>query len=108
MRRVRPIVSWTNVCGMVGDAIAIQQIDHKERLELMAKALEKCREKFRGIPAAYTKDRPLIGVVGEIFCRLNTFSNDDLIRKDEDHGGEALLSGVAGWVWYTYEELRVR
>ena len=31
-------------------------------------------------PDAATASTPLIGIVGEIFCRLNTFSNENLIR----------------------------
>ena len=53
------------------------------------------------MPARYTKGKPLIGVVGEIFCRLNTFSNCDAVRRIEAHGGEAWLSDVSEWVWYT-------
>ena len=44
------------------------------------------------------REIPLIGVVGEIFCRLNTFSNEDLIRKLEGYGAEACLSHIAEWV----------
>jgi predicted nucleotide-binding protein (sugar kinase/HSP70/actin superfamily) len=40
-------------------------------------------------------------VVGEIFCRLNTFSNYDAVRKIEANGGEAWISDVTEWVWYT-------
>ena len=53
------------------------------------------------MPAQYTRDRPLIGVVGEIFCRLNTFSNYEAVRRIEAHGGEAWLSDVVEWVWST-------
>jgi len=42
--------------------------------------------------------------VGEIFCRLNTFSNDDAVRKVEEAGGECWMSDVAEWVWYTNAE----
>lgn len=94
--------------GIVCDAVKTAGIDHAERLELMAAALERARDRFRNIDADYSMDRPLIGVVGEIFCRLNTYSNDDLIRKVEQQGGEAWLSGVAGWVWYTNEEQKAR
>ncbi|HSL91289.1 MAG TPA: hypothetical protein VK863_01465, partial [Candidatus Limnocylindrales bacterium] len=45
--------------------------------------------------------RPLVGVVGEIFCRLNTFSNDDVMRKVEEAGGECWISDVSEWVWKT-------
>ena len=43
-------------------------------------------------------------MVGEIFCRLNTFSNDDLVRRLEEYGGEAWLSDLTEWVWYTNSE----
>lgn len=49
----------------------------------------------------HSKDLPLIGVIGEIFCRLNTFSNNDLIRHLEKMGAEAWLSGVSEWILYT-------
>jgi predicted nucleotide-binding protein (sugar kinase/HSP70/actin superfamily) len=64
-------------------------------------ALTRVRDRFRGLPAKYVKGRPLIGVVGEIFCRLNTFSNREAIRQIEAHGGEAWLADVTEWVWYT-------
>ena len=55
-----------------------------------------------------TRSRPLIGVVGEIFCRQNTFSNFDLIRVVEEQGGECWLSDIGEWVWYTDDEQRRR
>ena len=76
-------------------------LDSRIRLHMMTEALTKVRDLFRAVPARYTKGRPLIGVVGEIFCRLNTFSNYDAVRRIEAHGGEAWLSDVCEWVWYT-------
>ena len=76
-------------------------LSSRQRLEELARALTEARDVLRAVPAKYTTDRPLIGVVGEIFCRLNTFSNSDAVRKIESHGGEAWLSDVAEWVWYT-------
>ncbi|MCK4602738.1 MAG: hypothetical protein KAU28_09745, partial [Phycisphaerae bacterium] len=78
-----------------------QDLSSKDRLRLLMEALVRSRDMFRNAPARYTKDRPLIGVVGEIFCRLNTFSNYDAVRKIEAHGGEAWLADVCEWVWYT-------
>lgn len=67
----------------------------------LIEALIVSRDMYRAVPARYTRDRPLVGVVGEIFCRLNTFSNYDAVRKIEAHGGEAWMSDVTEWVWYT-------
>jgi len=71
------------------------------RLEQLLEAMTESRDLFRAVPADYSQQRPLIGVVGEIFCRLNTFSNQDAVRRIEAHGGEAWISDVTEWIWYT-------
>jgi predicted nucleotide-binding protein (sugar kinase/HSP70/actin superfamily) len=78
-----------------------QNLSHARRLAQMRASLVESRARFRGIPADYREPRPLIGIVGEIFCRLNRFSNQDVIRALERHGGEAWLSDMAEWVYYT-------
>ncbi|MFQ5828636.1 MAG: hypothetical protein ACE5JD_05705 [Candidatus Methylomirabilia bacterium] len=70
----------------------------RRRSELVA-SLTDIRERFRRVPVR-PEARPLIGVVGEIFCRLNGFSNQEVIRRLEGLGGEAWLSDVSEWVWY--------
>jgi predicted nucleotide-binding protein (sugar kinase/HSP70/actin superfamily) len=77
------------------------KLGSKERMERLVDSLAVCRDKFRAIPAEYDPERPLIGIVGEIFCRLNRFSNDETIRRIEELGGECWLSDMAEWVWYT-------
>lgn len=73
----------------------------RQRLASLTAAVERMADRFRSLPARYEKGRPLIGLVGEIFCRLNAFSNDDVARRIERHGGECWLSDIAEWVWYT-------
>lgn len=92
----------------VGDAISLQHVSHKERLAAIQPAMLRARERFRALPADYDASRPLIGVVGEIFCRQNTFSNFDLIRVVEEQGGECWLADIGEWVWYTDDEQRRR
>ena len=92
--------SLNDVC----DAIREPGVTHKKKLTNMRNALTRARDAFRAIPADYDPERPLIGVVGEIFCRLNMFSNEDLVRKIEEQGGECWLSDVSEWVWYTNNE----
>lgn len=87
--------------GIICRVLEKKGVSHKERLAQLVEALTKARDRFRSIPAKYDKSRPLIGVVGEIFCRLNRFSNDELIRIIEEQGGEAWLSDISEWIWYT-------
>jgi len=94
----------SRVCGIIevpGEPLG-------EKFENILSAMKEIPGEFRAIPADYSRVKPLIGVVGEIFCRLNHFSNEELVRKIEAHGGEVWLSGVAGWVWYTNAEQRWR
>jgi len=74
------------------------------QLSSLVESMIRARERFRRVPAQYDSETPLIGVVGEIFCRLNTFSNEDLIRKLEGYGAECGLSHIAEWVAYTNTE----
>jgi predicted nucleotide-binding protein (sugar kinase/HSP70/actin superfamily) len=82
------------------------------KLKMLAGALEEGRDLFRKVPVDFTRETMMVGVVGEIFCRLSTFSNEDLIRKLESFGVQAWLSDITEWVWYTNEEqeknLRIR
>ena len=92
----------------VGDAVSLNGVSHKERMAAILPAMRRARDRFRAIPCAYDRSRPLIGVVGEIFCRQNTFSNFDLIRVVEEQGGECWLADIGEWVWYTDDEQRRR
>jgi predicted CoA-substrate-specific enzyme activase len=49
--------------------------------------------------------RPLVGIVGEIFVRLNLFSNQHLVEAVERHGGEAWLAPMSEWVHYVWRLL---
>ena len=92
----------------VGEAVSLNGVSHKERMAAVVPAMLKARDRFRALPARYDRSRPLIGVVGEIFCRHNTFSNFDLIRVVEQQGGECWLADIGEWVWYTDDEQRRR
>jgi predicted nucleotide-binding protein (sugar kinase/HSP70/actin superfamily) len=74
------------------------------QLQALREAMIRCRLRFSGLDVIPDPARPLIGVVGEIFCRLNTFSNEDAVRRLEQAGAEVWLSGVTEWVWYTVAE----
>jgi predicted nucleotide-binding protein (sugar kinase/HSP70/actin superfamily) len=92
----------------VGEAISAVNVSDKERLARTRDALTRSRERFGRVPVRYDRTRPLIGVVGEIFCRHNTFSNFDLVRLVEEQGGECWLADIGEWVWYVDDEHRRR
>jgi len=76
----------------------------RHRLSRISDAVQAGRDLLRSVK---TKGghRPLIGIVGEIFCRNNEFSNLELIRVFERHGAECWISGLTEWVHYvSWEE----
>jgi predicted nucleotide-binding protein (sugar kinase/HSP70/actin superfamily) len=88
---------------LMGGIIERQGVTQKERLTEAKAGLARVKKAFAAI-AKRQEDRPLIGVVGEIFCRLNTFANNDVLRHIEAQGGECWLAGIGEWVWYTSDE----
>jgi len=80
----------------------------KTRMQQLEAALVDARRRFRQIATHRTGHRVLIGVVGEIFCRLTSFANDSTIRKIENRGGECVLAPIVEWVRYTNEEHQKR
>jgi len=72
----------------------------RKQLHLLTASLQKSRERFLSISKIERK-LPVIGIVGEIFCRLNEFSNQEFIRCIESHGVECRLSGIPEWLAYT-------
>ena len=73
----------------------------KEKYDQLAEAIARIRDNFAGIDVTFSKHRPLIGVVGEIYCRFDGAANAELIRRVEKFGGEVWLSSVSEWVWYS-------
>ena len=71
-------------------------------------ALQECllraRGRFRELALRFDATRPLIGVVGEIYCRLSEFSNRDLVRRLEDAGAEVWLNDFSEWIWYINDD----
>jgi predicted nucleotide-binding protein (sugar kinase/HSP70/actin superfamily) len=86
-------------------AIEASCTDTACQMKSLVVSLQRARGRFRGVPASYTRQRPLIGVVGEIFCRLNNFSNADLVRNLEMQGGEGWLTDIAEWIGYCNSEV---
>lgn len=50
---------------------------------------------------------PRIGIVGEIYLRTHTRSNQDIIREIESHGGEVVDASLGEWInFVSYSNLR--
>jgi len=78
-------------------------VDPAVQLRALRDSMLRARDRFRQL-APRRERLPLIGIVGEIFCRLNIFSNENLVHSLEGYGAEAWLSDIVEWIWYTTSE----
>jgi len=62
-------------------------------------ALVACARRLSKVKTFQAK-KPLVGIVGEIYVRMNTFTNGRLIETIEDAGGEAWLAPMTEWIHY--------
>ena len=60
----------------------------------------QAKEAFLAVPV-HGGAKPLVGIVGEIYVRNNRFTNQDLVRRVEQAGGEAWLAPISEWILYT-------
>ena len=86
----------------VGSVMEDGSLNSRIQLRRLVQCLEEIRNQFSNIQLREEMgSRPLIGIVGEIYLRLNSYSNQNILRRIEDLGGEAWMADVSEWVLYT-------
>jgi len=82
----------------------------ERHVENLCAIFEKCKDPYEvlrnaldelaSIPVIKTR-RPLVGIVGEIYVRTNSYANENVIAAIEKGGGEAWLAPMHEWMIYT-------
>jgi predicted CoA-substrate-specific enzyme activase len=62
--------------------------------------LKEARKTFDDVALNGGRDKPLVGVVGEIYVRSNRFSNENTVRQIEALGAEAWMPPISEWLLY--------
>jgi predicted nucleotide-binding protein (sugar kinase/HSP70/actin superfamily) len=79
---------------------AMKQLESEwQRNYIPKKTIKKYASKFSSINI-YRDNKPMVGIVGEIYVRCNAFSNGNLIEIIEKNEGEAWLSPMHEWIVY--------
>lgn len=65
----------------------------------MLETLLKIKEAFENV-SVKDEEKPVVGVVGEIYVRNNRFANENLYRFLEDLGLEVWLPPVTEWIYF--------
>jgi len=96
--------SLTDLCRTLEET----PVEPAVQLQALRESMVRARGRFRKLRVLTAPQDPgalpVIGIVGEIFCRLNTFSNENLVECLEQYGAEGWLSDITEWIWYTISE----
>lgn len=65
------------------------------------KEMENQAKIFKNIPVDKSMQKPIVGIVGEIYVRSHPFCNDYIIENLENLGAEIWLSSFIEWIYYT-------
>jgi len=63
-------------------------------------AMVETRNRLDAVETIGQGEKPLIGIVGEIYVRSNRFANESVVKKVEQFGGEAWLAPITEWIHY--------
>lgn len=73
------------------------RVEQKKPLD---EVLRQAVPRFKALVDPDQPRRPLVGINGEIFLRMNSFSNSELVRTCEDVGLEVIVSPLSEWLKY--------
>lgn len=66
----------------------------------LTNALKDCRKLFESVKVDKSIQKPIVGYVGEFYVRANAFSNQNIIEKIEELGGEVWAAPILEWFLY--------
>lgn len=99
LHETRPLEAEPGRCDVLHADYLARVAAAVEQGRELAPVLADMRRDFEAVPRT-GEDKPLIGIVGEIFVRSNPFSNERLVRAIEALGGRAWLAPVDEWIYY--------
>ncbi len=82
------------------DNLSAQVADRISRKQSYEDILGRAVPEFKTLADPTKPKRPLVGINGEIFLRMNSFSNNDLARTCENAGLEVIISPFGEWMKY--------
>jgi predicted CoA-substrate-specific enzyme activase len=102
-QETRPYVQDRSACDRLY-ADYLDRISHAVQesadLQDVRDVLSEALRDFDNLPRATRREKPIVGIVGEIYVRSNPFANENVIRNLEDLGVEVWLPTIGEWIHY--------
>ncbi len=78
----------------------LEKEKNSDVLPRLVELLKEARKDFEAIDIV-DEPRPLIGIVGEIYVRNHPYSNNEIVQKVEQLGGEVEIPTISEWPSHT-------
>jgi predicted nucleotide-binding protein (sugar kinase/HSP70/actin superfamily) len=78
-----------------------QAVENRLSFSQMRRLMESIAEDFAAIKLDGSPQKPMIGIVGEIYVRSHPFANSNIIARLEELGAVCDLASLAEWIYYT-------
>jgi predicted CoA-substrate-specific enzyme activase len=101
LREIRPYEKREGEADSVYQHYLRRVCERIRNKEDPAVVLRQAREDFKALTTGQETAKPIIGIVGEIYIRSNSFGNENLVREIEALGGEVWLPPIGEWILYT-------
>ncbi|MCL0070435.1 acyl-CoA dehydratase activase [Dehalococcoidia bacterium] len=98
--RTRPYEKSPGAADALFEELLAGIADRVRRKENFDDVLIEAVPRFKSLIDPDKPRRPLVGINGEIFLRMNAFSNGNLVKTCEDAGLEVVVSPFGEWMKY--------
>jgi predicted CoA-substrate-specific enzyme activase len=78
-----------------------QAVENRAGFSVMRRLMESIAGDFAAIKLDGSTQKPMIGIVGEIYVRSHPFANSNIIARLEELGAVCDLASLAEWIYYT-------
>lgn len=69
--------------------------------KLLGEAMQWIGRQYESMPQMKEQNKPIIGVIGEIYVRFTPYANQGVVRRVEELGGEVVLASMMEWLYLT-------
>lgn len=101
LREVRPYEKRRGEANQIYQYYLQEVFNCIKNKKELSEVLRNAREEFENILLEKGIQKPIIGIVGEIYIRSNPFSNENIVSQIESLGGEVWLPPISEWILYT-------
>ena len=106
LHEIRPYETNAGEADKVYGECLAELVGAAERRKDYMAAARRARDRLLRVPVDRSVQRPLVGVVGEIYVRTHPFANGFLTQKLEHYGAQVMLPPIQEWIDYVAEERR--